>query len=94
MDRKTVTDEELRRLDELDKVATKGPWVAEESDGYITGYVYSKYHKYHHPKVRKGLVTDPTTMTNADAHFIAEARTSVPRLVAEVRRLRKLLKVK
>ena len=84
-------------LDEIEvrvNAATKGPWVAEEADGYITGYVYSKHHDYHHPRVRNGLVTDPTTMTNKDARFIAEARTDVPNLITEVRRLRALLEQK
>lgn len=58
---------------------TPGPWIVETqpSDAggeYITGHVISPRHTYAGNKVsRRDSITDPNSMTRADAHLIAAA---------------------
>ncbi len=80
-----VTDEDLAAMEKRAGDATRGPWYAEILDGYITGRIMSDHHTYEGKSV-----TDPLSMTNFDSEFIAYARTDIPRLIREVRRLRTL----
>lgn len=80
-----MTDEELDRLQELCDRATPGPWEHGTATccadmGWVDG-----------PK-GKGVVCPvyeaskrTHTLDAADAEFIAEARTALPALIAEVR---------
>jgi hypothetical protein len=70
-----MTDEELDRLEALAKAATQGPWTVDDHE--------SAEH-VHGP----GPVPAATAIRHEDAAFIAASRDAVPRLVAEVRRLR------
>ncbi|MFN7185996.1 MAG: hypothetical protein ACK5VE_06490 [Alphaproteobacteria bacterium] len=68
-----MTEQELADLDALAAAATPGPWEQIDSRAYSSG---------------TGLQVCLCNETDADAAFIAAARTAVPALVAEVRRLR------
>jgi len=75
-----ITEEELARLECLTAAATKGPWVA-NSGGYDPPWVSAE--------VEDGLATICSRLnSDKDADFVAAARDAVPKLVAEVRRLR------
>lgn len=71
-----ITDAELDRLERLCEEATPEPWVATHSS-FVYWCVTS----------RNGWI-NRLTMAE-DAKFIAESRTALPRLIAEIRRLRK-----
>lgn len=75
-----LTDEQLAEWERLAAGATRGPWHAVESQGWrgIVG-------EGNLDTVE--ITTDPWP---TDLAFIAAARTAVPALVAEVRRLRAL----
>ena len=64
----------LAGIEQRANAATKGEWIVGGP-----GFVYSERDKFLIPVARTGA--------NADAEFIAHARTDVPALVAEVRRL-------
>ena len=85
-----LTDDDLKEIEERVLLATKGPWITEVLDGYVTGHVISEHHTYGGGKSNppSKSVTGPLTMTNFDAKFIAYSRTDIPRLLREVRRLR------
>lgn len=68
-----MTEQQLADLDALAAAATPGPWEQIDSRAYSSG---------------TGLQVCLCNETDADAAFIAAARTAVPALVAEVRRLR------
>lgn len=69
-----MTEQELADLDALAAAATPGPWEQIDSRAYSSG---------------TGLQVCLCNETDADAAFIAAARTAVPALVAEVRRLQR-----
>ena len=77
----TMNDEQLSELEALANAATPGPWgeVAESGEWWLSG-----------PDIYDDAVmsTNDTEISQADVDFIAAARTDVPALVAEVRRLR------
>jgi hypothetical protein len=71
-----MTDEELNEIEARANLASDGPWAQ---------------HPIHRKAVHmpgEGWIPD----TNADAEFIAHARTDVPRLVARVRELEAALR--
>ena len=76
-----MTNEELDAISERAEKATPGPWgeVAESGEWWLSG-----------PDIYDDAVmsTNDTEISQADVDFIAAARTDVPALVAEVRRLR------
>ena len=95
----TVTDAELAHLKELEQKATPGPW---EYDGVD---ILGTDGERHIVKIPEGLITIPSgdcklwsgpliaeAVTNAK--FIAAAREAVPKLIAEVERLRDELRIK
>ena len=91
-----LTDDELERLQELTDAALPGPWKA---------FVEGRDHYSGDDFIRTGGLDDsgpdlyvtasywdneqPQPAGAADLDFIAAARRDVPRLVAEIRRLRK-----
>lgn len=94
-----MTDAELAELERLCEVATPGPWEWEA--GMFTGAAGRPYNLQVrvaspwgegelHPHVLLKTVNgwEPK---DSDAAFIAAARTAVPALIAEVRRLRDAL---
>lgn len=78
-------------IEAREKLATTGPWYVEYSDDpEEPGCVFG----IHSPAEDAQIVKTDTGVYPpdfADAEFIAHAREDVPRLVAEVRRLRALL---
>lgn len=85
-----MTDEELAEIEARAVRATAGPWI---THGYGSGDSYVRVTQ------PDGWPDDPvcdvgrnTNNREQDAAFIAYARTDVPALVAEVRRLQKALR--
>lgn len=77
-----MTEEELARLEALAAAATPGPWTErldETRPDWRRVYGEGRDIAYMPPWA---------TTVEPDAAFIAAARTAVPKLVAEVRRLR------
>lgn len=77
---KKMTNEELDKLEELANKATPGPW---KIDGYASfsiavAHIYSE-------------ILIANTHCNNDAKFVAASREAIPKLIAEVRRLRKAI---
>ena len=82
-----ITGEELVQMKERAEKATEGPWGnGEQYEQMDPGhYVYSE---------TSGLIVvaeEEGTFRGEDAEFIAHAREDVPRLVAEVERLRAVI---
>lgn len=74
--REPMTDERLAEIEARANAATPGPW---------------RYTLYFVMSPSQGLIADigpGSASVNSDAAFIAHARTDVPALLAEVRRLR------
>lgn len=90
-------------LDELERLAdsaTPGPWIEGGTPGYLAaGQLANGTTRQNNPLTIRSpmhhteeIATVWTYLlpTNANAAFIARARTAVPELIAEIRRLRKL----
>jgi hypothetical protein len=75
-----MTEQELQAIEALAAAATPGPWRAETDYRDDTTVLYTAVHE------GEGWVVAEGTLVH-DAAFIAAARTAVPALVAEVRRL-------
>ncbi len=73
-----ITDAELREWEALCQKATKGPWELEDSDGI---------HAIPTDRMIVSYAEDCAFIEEADARFCAAARTAMPKLIAEVRRL-------
>lgn len=86
-----MTDEELTQLEALERAATPGPWV---SFSDLPNWLYGV------ASVAGGqddwlveICCEPEyDERSSDMAFIAESRTALPRLIAEMRRLRAALK--
>jgi hypothetical protein len=78
-----LTDAELARIDLLVHSASPGPWKS-----YIEGRDHSAGSDFVQTPIGDIEMSGATV---ADHDFIASARQDVPRLVAEVRMLRRLL---
>jgi hypothetical protein len=76
-----MTPQDLDRLDELAAKATPGPWEALELS--MPGEALLRM------GAEQSFSTRQVQVRDADAAFIAAARTAIPALVAEVRRLRR-----
>jgi hypothetical protein len=72
-----ITEEQLAEIEARANAATPGPWRESASCGLVSD----------HPHVTRDVWSIPKL--DGDMPFIAAARTDVPALVAEVRRLRK-----
>lgn len=97
-----MTDEELGRLEALAAAATPGPWrvdhhVSPDLEGLYVGTDVPgenetiAYYQSVADSFAEDLSPDAVRRLHADLAFIAAARTAVPALVAEVRRLRQEL---
>jgi len=83
-----LSDAELDEIEARARAATPGPWTSfvegrdhqSGSDFIMTG-----------PDTNRGEDIELLGATAADQDFIAASRQDVPRLVAEIRRLRKQL---
>ena len=84
-----LTDAELAAIEARAEAATPGPWTS----AYHHGSPYKRQELRmlfggHGGALVRGA-RDYAVLTAPDAHFVAAARTDIPRLVAEVRRLRR-----
>jgi hypothetical protein len=82
-----VTETELNELQKLADAATPGPWFVDGCSMCCGVSQGSSYRDRGH--AIDGGAGDWLTV---DATFVAKARTAVPALIAEVRRLRSVLK--
>ena len=78
-----LTLEQLREIESRHVVATPGPWKS-----YIEGRNHTSGSSFIQTQGEDIYLTGAT---QADQDFIAAARDDVPKLVAEIRRLRALL---
>ncbi|WP_282045183.1 hypothetical protein [Roseibium album] len=87
-DRDAMTEEELVSMRQRCEKATSGPWIS-----YIEGRDHSGGSKFIMTgnSNKRGEDIELTGATNSDQDFIAHARQDIPRLLAEVERLRKHL---
>lgn len=92
-----MTDEELAELERLCAAATPGPWYwnAEDEEMHTTVAVREEWPPgewYDRTIVLDGVWWNTgdagVRASESDIAFIAAARTALPRLIAEVRRLR------
>lgn len=85
-----MTDDEIKRAKELCEAATAGPWRAANGTGSASVVCEAVgVHCAIYINVRTCEVDECVRRWQADARFIAAARTLVPRLIAEVERLRR-----
>ncbi len=83
-----MTEEELSEIERRCEAARMGPW---------TSYIEGRDHTSGSNIILVGPTAEPNDdidivgATEADQDFIAHARSDVPRLLAEVRRLRTLM---
>lgn len=83
-----MTESELSALQALCDAATPGEWVRNETWGLVdAGCIVETATARGDPRLR--IATLSGAGIEADAAFIAAARTALPALIAEVRRLRK-----
>jgi len=84
-----ITDEELAEMLARAASAKDGPWTS-----YIEGRDHTSGSSFimTGPPGSRGSDIELSGASAADQDFIAAAKQDVPRLVAEVRRLRRLLK--
>jgi hypothetical protein len=80
-----ITSEQLQHWRALAEAATPGPWEGEsvwsdDSDSYYVAVADGR-----------GLLDTYISISDADAAFIAAARTAVPALLAEVERLQAVI---
>ncbi|MBN6054223.1 hypothetical protein JYK22_19935, partial [Nonomuraea sp. RK-328] len=101
------TDEELAAIEELAEAATPGPWFVRHLDDEhamnlvaISTVPDTGHHERwpdfdHHEIVAATLIQQPRYVADErwdeNAQFIANARQDIPRLIAEIKRLRQLL---
>ena len=84
----SLTDEELQAIKDRCAAATRGPWRS---------YIEGRDHTSGSDFIMTGEGSDRgedielSSATKADQDFIAHARQDVPRLLAEVERLRRQL---
>ena len=79
-----MTPEELDHIEQRAEKATKGPWDADTFAVYAAGDRYDCV-------IHTGSGRSHPDQNIANALFAAAARTDIPKLVAEVKRLRGLL---
>ncbi|QHZ58649.1 hypothetical protein M655_025105 [Brevibacillus sp. NSP2.1] len=79
-----LTKEELATIRERAERATPGPWKTSQHDQYSLDIVSV-------PEQEVICWTDSFGQGARDGYFIAEAREDIPKLLAEVERLRRLV---
>lgn len=80
-----MTNEELAAIETRANAATVGPWRGTKDEG-VQADATAVF------ETGCGCCT-PSRLSEADAMFIAHARTDIPALVAEVRRLKELVRL-
>lgn len=83
-----MTEEELASIRQRCEKATSGPWVSFiEGCGHSGGSNFIMTGNSN----KRGEDIELTGVTNSDQDFIAHARQDIPRLLAEIERLRRHL---
>lgn len=86
-----VSDEELEAIRKRSEMASKGPWKSfVEGRDHFSGSSFIMTG----PEGSRGSDIDLSGATVADQDFIAGARQDIPRLLAEIDRLRAVLQEK
>lgn len=89
-----MTESELAEIEARAAAATEGPWRAEEGwvvpDGF-DNEAFVEGEEASLPVIGMWVHDRELLLAPNDAEFIARAREDVPRLVAEVRKLREML---
>jgi len=94
---KNITEAELAEMEGRAQKATDGPWEVGRCswacDGWACGVTHGRSGDIYDDPIFKSDARDECThiINEQDATFIARARTDVPRLIAEVRRLREAM---
>lgn len=93
-DTKSITQAQLDEWRALAEKATPGPWTTERPAGEVHGFARGVLIAATAPSKRNRVYADPPggSYPAADQDLIAASRTAVPALVAEVERLRTLLR--
>lgn len=96
-----MTDEELAAIRARAEAATAGPWewLGDSDLHAVTVYEYEPDEEARHDPTHLEYATEKIIITDsgcyppegADAEFIAHAREDIPRLLAEIARLRTML---
>lgn len=101
-----MTEAELNEIEARERAATPGPWVCDKRSGCCAVYPASREsdspgcHSDHDRNIAfsakgahyNGTHWDMDAQRQLDFTFIAHARSDVPRLTAEVRRLRAVIR--
>lgn len=100
---KKLTDEELSKLEELERKATPGEWIADSRVGMDAVYPGPQKNCLVGPKhvceqigkwdKDKGI-WNTDSQYECDFTFIAAARNALPALIAEIREWREKIKIK
>lgn len=81
-----MTEDDLKVIEERCESARKGPWKSFiEGRDHMSGSSFIRVSNEANPDDDIEL----TGATDADQDFIAHAREDIPKLIAEIRRLRK-----
>jgi hypothetical protein len=84
-----ITDAELQAMAERVDAASKGPWESFiEGRGHVSGDDFIRIGGPDNDEADMYVYRDRTPASDADLDFIAGARQDVPRLIAEIKRLR------
>lgn len=86
-----MTDADLDEWQQLADAATAGPWDSNSFDGDPIESVWTVSHAIATANIDAPKFDFHAPQARHDAAFIAVARTAVPQLIAEVRRLRAIV---
>lgn len=94
MSNKLLTNEEITQIRERAEKATEGPWQYNGIGGVFSAHAVSYHYAWKNTKeicsLNDGEYIENQNEEN-DANFIAHAREDIPKLLAEIERLRELL---
>lgn len=82
-----MTDDELRRLEELSAKAAKGPWSTEETVEYCGRFARNSLYLIAGDR-HKAILYNHLAEDKAAAEYIVAACNAVPELIAELKRER------
>jgi hypothetical protein len=81
-----LTEKQLAEIEKLERAATPGPWVTEWQWERLDPYVIEAWAET--PRKSGETFDDVVPQVDADRLFIDRARTIVPALLRDIRRLR------
>jgi hypothetical protein len=84
-----ITDAELHAMQQRVDAASKGPWQSFiEGRDHFSGDDFIRVGDFHDDEPDMYVYRDRAPASDVDLDFIAAARQDIPRLIAEVKRLR------